>query len=78
MKPEIATASPFSVILPMADSHDGHANGVEFPAVTDFMPAGVVARVTGPVEKSAGVFKEVWNSMLDDVLGARSKKVAMA
>lgn len=78
MKPEIATASPFSVILPMADSHDGHANGVEFPAVTDFMPAGVVARVTGPVEKSAGIFKEVWNSMLDDALGARSKKVAMA
>lgn len=70
MKPEIAAASPDSVILPMADSHDGHANGIDFPAMTNFMTASVAA-VAKPVEKQAGMFKEVWNSMLDDIVGKK-------
>lgn len=77
MKPEIEAASPDSVILPMADSHDGHANDIDFSRVSNFMAAGV-ASVTKPVEKQAGVLKEVWNSMLDDVMGGSSKKVASA
>jgi hypothetical protein len=66
---EIVSASPFSIVLPMADSHDGHADGMDFHAVTDFMTA-----VKKPVEAQVGVVKEIWNSMLDDVMGASSSK----
>lgn len=69
MKPEIVSASPFSIVLPVADSHDGHANGIEFHSVTDFMTS-----VAKPVEKQVGVMREVWNSMLDDVIGARGNQ----
>jgi hypothetical protein len=68
-KPEIVSASPFSIVLPMADSHDGHANGIDFHIVTDFMTS-----VRKPVEKQVGVVKEIWTSMLDDVMGSSSKK----
>jgi len=68
MKPEIVSASPFSIVLPVADSHDGHANGIDFhTTMTDFM----MTTVAKPVEKQVGVMREVWNSMLDDVLGAK-------
>jgi hypothetical protein len=53
----------------MADSHDGHADGIDFHAVTDFMTA-----VKKPVEARVGVVKELWNSMLDDVMGASGSK----
>jgi hypothetical protein len=56
----------------MADSHDGHANGIDFHAVTDFM----MSAVKKPVEKPVGVIRELWNSMLDDVVG--SKRVSPA
>lgn len=74
MKPEIVSASPFSIVLPVADSHDGHANGIDFHSVTDFMTS-----VAKPVEKQVGVVREVWNSMLDDVIGSRgNQKIAQA
>lgn len=69
MRPEIVSASPFSIVLPVADSHDGHANGIDFHAVTDFLTSAAK-----PVEKQVGVMKEVWNSMLDDVIGARGNQ----
>jgi hypothetical protein len=59
----------------VADSHDGHANGIDFHTMTDFM----MTTVAKPVEKQVGVMREVWNSMLDDVLGAKgSQKPASA
>lgn len=72
-KPEIVSASPFSIVLPMADSHDGHANGIDFHTVTDFMTSA-----KKPVEKQVGVVKEIWTSMLDDVLGSGSKRPSPA
>jgi len=43
--------------------------------MTDFM----ITTVAKPVEKQVGVMREVWNSMLDDVLGAKgSQKPASA
>jgi hypothetical protein len=42
---------------------------MDFHAVTDFMTA-----VKKPVEAQVGVVKEIWNSMLDDVMGASSSK----
>jgi hypothetical protein len=75
MKPEIVSASPFSIVLPVSDSHDGHANGIDFHTMTDFM----ITTVAKPVEKQVGIMREVWNSMLDDVLGAKgSPKPASA
>ena len=75
MKPEIVCTSPFSIVLREADSHDGHANGIDFHTMTDFM----MTTVAKPVEKQVGVMREVWNSMLDDVLGAKgSQKPASA
>ena len=68
---EIVSASPFSIVLPMSDSHDGHANGIDFHTVTDFMTS-----VKKPVEKQVGVVKELWTSMLDDVMGTSSNKRA--
>ncbi|KAM0711511.1 hypothetical protein Q7P35_000877 [Cladosporium inversicolor] len=73
-KAEIVSASPFSIVLPMSDSHDGHANGIDFHAVTDFMTSAVKK----PVEKQVGVVKEIWNSMLDDVMGAGGKRASPA
>jgi len=58
----------------MSDSHDGHANGNDFHTVTDFMTSAVKK----PVEKQVGVVKEIWNSMLDDVMGAGSKRPSPA
>jgi hypothetical protein len=34
----------------MSDSHDGHANGIDFHTVTDFMTSAVKK----PVEKQVG------------------------
>jgi hypothetical protein len=80
MKPEIVSASPFSFVLPVADSHDGHANGIDFhTTMTDFMMTSVAKPVEKQIEKQVGVMREVWNSMLDDVLGAKgSPKSASA
>lgn len=58
----------------MADSHDGHANGIDFHTVTDFMTSAVKK----PAEKQVGVVKEVWNSILDDVMGSGSKRPSPA
>jgi hypothetical protein len=42
---------------------------MDFHLVTDFMTS-----VKKPVEKQVGVVKELWNSMLDDVMGASGSK----
>ena len=70
MKPEIVSASPFSIVLPVADSHDGHANGIDFHTMTDLM----MTTVAKSVEKKVGVMREVWNSMIDDVIGDKGSK----
>jgi hypothetical protein len=47
--------------------------------MTDFMMTSVAKPVEKQIEKQVGVMREVWNSMLDDVLGAKgSPKPASA
>lgn len=75
MKPEISTMSADSVFLPMTDMHDGHAQGIDFHDVTDRMAAGL-RRMASPVEEQAGVLKQIWNDMIDDVVAMGSKKPA--
>jgi len=75
MKPQISTMSADSVFLPMADMHDGHAQGIDFHDVADRMAASM-RRMASPVEEQVGVLKQIWNDMVDDVVALGSKKSA--
>lgn len=76
MKPQINTMSADSVFLPMAEMHDGHAMNVNFHDMADRVAANV-RRMRVPVDQQAGVLKQVWNDMVDDMLGL-SKKTSPA
>ena len=74
MKPEISTMSADAVFLPMADMSDGHAMNVDFHAMADKVAANL-KRMSVPVEEQAGIMKQLWNDMVDDMLGSGKKKV---
>ena len=72
MKPEISSMSADAVYLPMAEMHDGHAMNVDFHAMADSVAANI-RRMKVPVEEQAGIMKQLWNDMVDDMLGVSKK-----
>ncbi|KAK1075149.1 hypothetical protein LTR74_000555 [Friedmanniomyces endolithicus] len=70
MRAEISSMSLDAVYLPMADSHDGHGLNVDFYAMADKVAANI-KRLQVPVEEQAGVMKQIWNDMVDDMVGAK-------
>ena len=59
----------------MAELHDGHAGGVDFHAMADKVAANVRAMKL-PVEEQAGLLKQIWSDMVDDMVGAKKKAAA--
>ncbi|KAK0313607.1 hypothetical protein LTR29_013863 [Friedmanniomyces endolithicus] len=70
MRAEISSMSLDAVYLPMADSHDGHGLNVDFHAMADKVAANI-KRLQVPVEERAGLMKQIWNDMVDDMVGAK-------
>lgn len=74
MKPEISTMSADAVFLPMSDLSDGHSLNIDFHAMADRVAANLRSMKV-PVEEQASVAKQIWNDMVDDILGV-NKAVA--
>ncbi|KAK4541235.1 hypothetical protein LTR36_008151 [Oleoguttula mirabilis] len=74
MKPEINAMSADAVYLPFGEHSDGHALNVDFHAMADSVAANI-RRMKVPVEEQAGIMKQLWSDMVDDMVGA-SKKTA--
>ena len=66
-----------AVYLPMADLSDSHSLNVDFHAMADKV-ASNIRRMKVPVEEQAGMMKQLWNEMVDDMLGASQKKASTA
>ena len=62
------TASADAVYLPMADLSDGHAMNVDFHSMADRV-ASNLRRMKLPVEQQAGMMKQLWSDMIDDLFG---------
>ena len=77
MKPQISTMSLDAVYLPMSDLTDDHAMNVDFHAMADKV-AFNVRRMQVPVEEQAGMMKQLWGSLIDDMFASVSKKRAAA
>lgn len=75
MKPEVSSMSADAIFLPMSDLHDGHAMDVDFHAMADTVAASL-RRMKVPVEEQAGMMKQIWNDMVDDMIGAAQRKAA--
>lgn len=69
MKPEINTMSLGSVCAPMAEVTDGHGLSVDFHAMADRVAANIRSMKV-PVEEQAGMMKQLWSDMVDDMLAA--------
>lgn len=67
-----------AVFLPMADMSDGHAMNIDFHAMADRVAANL-KRMKVPVEEQAGLMKQIWSDMVDDMLklNVGGKKVAV-
>ncbi|GAB1729388.1 hypothetical protein NU195Hw_g4340t1 [Hortaea werneckii] len=65
-KPQIVTASADAVYLPMADLTDGHAMNVDFHSMANRV-ASNLRRMKLPVEQQAGMMKQLWSDMIDDL-----------
>lgn len=74
MKPEISALSADAVFLPMADLSDDHAMHVDFHGMADTV-ANNLRRMKVPVEEQAGIMKQLWSEMVDDMFGGQGKKV---
>lgn len=72
MKPQISTMSADAVYLPMADLADGHSLNIDFHAMADTVAANL-RRMQVPVEEQAGIMKQIWGDMVDDMLGMKKK-----
>ncbi|GAB1743774.1 hypothetical protein NU219Hw_g694t1 [Hortaea werneckii] len=77
VKPQIVTASADAVYLPMADLSDGHAMNVDFHSMADRVATNL-RRMRLPVEQQAGVMKQLWSDMIDDLFGGVGGGVAGA
>ncbi|WPG98276.1 Hypothetical protein R9X50_00106400 [Acrodontium crateriforme] len=76
MKPEISSMSADAVVLPMAEMHDGHADGIDFHRLADMAASKVATNFRNfkaPVEQQAGLVKQIFSDMVDDMLGATAK-----
>lgn len=72
MKPEISTMSADAVYLPMSELSDGHALDHDFHEMANQM-AFKLRKMQVPVEKQAGMIKQIWSDMVDDMLGLGKK-----
>lgn len=70
MKPQISTMSADAVFLPMTDLSDGHSLNIDFHAMADRV-ARNLRSMKVPVEEQASVAKQIWNDMVDDLLGIK-------
>lgn len=70
MKPQISTMSADAVYLPMSDLSDGHSLNIDFHAMADKVAANLRSMKV-PVEEQASVAKQIWNDMVDDILGIK-------
>lgn len=59
----------------MADSHDSHGDGIDFHGMADRVAANM-RNLKIPVEEQASMMKQIWNDMVDDVVGATKKASA--
>ena len=63
-----------AIYLPMADLSDGHALNVDFHAMADTVSARLRRRMSDvvvpadAVERQAGLMKQIWNDMVDDMM----------
>jgi len=71
MKPQISTMSADAIYLPMSDLSDGHSLNIDFHAMADKVAVNL-RRMQVPVEKQAGMMKQLWNDMVDDMLGKKA------
>ncbi|KAK3673700.1 hypothetical protein LTR78_006253 [Recurvomyces mirabilis] len=77
-KPQINTMSADAVYLPMAADlrdNDNDTVNIDFHAMADKV-ANNIRRMKVPVEEQAGMMKQLWNEMVDDMLGASQKKAS--
>lgn len=70
MKPQINTMSADAVYLPFSDSSDGHAMDVDFHATTDRITSNF-QKFKDPVEEQAGMVKQIFTGMMDDIIGLK-------
>lgn len=70
MKPEINVMSGDAVYLPMSESTDGHGMNIDFHAMAETVATNF-RRIVVPVEQQAGIVKQVWGDMIDDVMGLK-------
>lgn len=73
MKPEISTMSADAVFLPMADMSDGHAMNIDFHAMADRVAANLKNVKNVAPDAQASLIKQIWNDLVDDMIGARKK-----
>lgn len=72
MKPEISTASADAVFSPVADLGDGHSLNIDFHAMADRVAMNLKEAKVSP-EEQASMMKQIWNDMVDDMLGRANK-----
>jgi hypothetical protein len=70
MKPEISLASADSthIATPSAFTDVVDNNSIDFQGVT-----GVLEKAGKAMEEDASTIKQVWNGLLDDLLGSKKK-----
>jgi len=76
MRPEIVTASADSTHISapsaMHEVHDNSAMDIDFHGMAE-RTAATVKKMESQVEEQAGVVKQLWNGLLDDVFGSKQK-----
>lgn len=59
-----------AIYSPLSDVHDNNAMPIDFHAMADKV-AAATKRMKVPVEEQAGLLKQLWSDMIDDVLGPK-------
>ncbi|GAB7361541.1 hypothetical protein MBLNU230_g1595t1 [Neophaeotheca triangularis] len=75
LKPQVNAMSADSVYLPLQELHDGHAMNIDFHALAESV-ASQVQKMGVPMQERAGLMKQIWGDMMDDILGSKRKAVA--
>jgi hypothetical protein len=85
MKPEISTmsADAHSTVFPLAESVDCHALHVDFQRVAERSVGRNSSGVTmknggGSSSEGAGVLRQIWSGVVDDLSSAGGRKVGFA
>lgn len=70
MRAEVSSMSHDAIYSPLSDVHDNNAMPIDFHAMADKV-AAATKRMKVPVEEQAGLLKQLWSDMIDDVLGPK-------